>query len=268
MVDQKLTIKEANTAIYTNADGKFNDECYLNSHLISPDDIEIEAPGGFINNAFDGHMTTYYISNQSSADSTTATTFIFNFSEEVKFEAFLFDPVFIDETEHYDYQGIPQAASVYTSIGDNPFPLNTKFIGGKPEKWSRFQFVLPEVVTCDRLKIEFSNFTKQNARDFVNPTINLALANLFLVQHYDFDPLCISASRQFYNSKELLKNLSVNSVHLTITHPGMANFPSTNAIDDDPTTFYIQSESSNNIIEIQFDEEVQLDAFLYDLSYE
>ena len=104
--------------------------------------------------------------------------------------------------------------------------------------------------------------------DCVNPTINLALANLFLVQHYDFDPLCFSASRQFYNSKELLKNLSVNSVILTITDPGMANSPSTNAIDDDPTTFYIPSESSNNIIEIQFDEEVQLDAFLYDLSYE
>ena len=140
--------------------------------------------------------------SQSSADSTTTTTFIFNFSKEVKFEAFLFDPVFIDETEYYDYQGIPQAASVYTSIGDNPFTLNTKFTGGKPEKWSRFQFVLSEVVTCDRLKIEFSNITKQNVIDFVNPTINLVITNLSLIQHYDFDPLCILASKLFYNSKE------------------------------------------------------------------
>ena len=113
----------------------------------------------------------------------------------MNFEAFLFDSV-------YDYQVILQTASIHTSIGDNPFTLNTKFTGEPKKPWFRFQFLLPEVVACERLEIEFSNITKQKLIDFVNPTINLVITNLSLIQHYDFDPLCILASKLFYNSKE------------------------------------------------------------------
>lgn len=130
---------------------------------------------------------------------------------------------------------------------------------------SRVQFVFPQVVTCDKLKIEFIRVQEQTIEGSSKTPV---IGGLYFMLHSESIPFTESEGN--YTHEGYFKTHLIDSSLLTFTGTKANSNPISNAFDDDPNTQYI-SEIANNWtfnsqITVNFTEKVTVDCILMDIS--
>ena len=251
--------------------GKYSNNGYFNKCVISSSEFTYSAPTGMINHrisdAFDGNESTYYISG---IDNTNIfyNTIIINFTKTVILEAFIYVPVFNTNGNTRIFHGFPTVLNVYSSIGNNNFTLVTTFIGIPLHTWNKVQFVFPEIIECDKLKLEFVDVTYQF---IVGNSKSPVIEDLYLIRYLKTYQINEVTGKNKINGYVYSANVGQSKFDFS-GQEGMPNYPLNNAFDGTPDTCYISSISNNatysNKIAIEFTETVALEAMLYDPFYD
>lgn len=219
-----------------------------------------------ISNAFDDKSDTYYISNTANSD--THKNFIeISFKKTETLEGFVYDPVISTVGGQDVFHGYPTVMNIYSSVGTDPYSLKMKFKGPCNPSWTRVCFHFSELITCDKLKIEFVEVTHQT---IVGNSTNPAISNLYFNRY--MNAVKFTKSDFNYRADGYIHTYMVDSSKYVYSgDEGQAKYPLSNAFDNDPTTFYIPNEINNkdhyNQIFINFTETVSLTHFFYDLAY-
>ncbi|KAK8883816.1 hypothetical protein M9Y10_042915 [Tritrichomonas musculus] len=183
------------------ATGNYNDTQYLNDNRISSTKFTATTTGDQsghpIENAFDSSKDTFWASSIASND-TFQSTIEFEFAELTTIEAIVIFPVFStyhDSTGNItrSYDGFPTSLRVYGSTDDSTYKLHSVFIGtpASTEINELFQFAFKRAITCNKLKLEFTEVTLDVS--FGNE-YTAACGELYLIPSSEQTPIITRAS--------------------------------------------------------------------------
>ena len=181
------SMNESDILSFKGVEGDYADDVYVNSHLISTSEFELTADKGLDNyplsNLFDNDKYSFWISSKANS-ATFHNTMVFDFSEEISLEAFLYDSAYNTKGESRTFNGFPTVMKVYVqNEGQNDlFSLCATFEGSPVYPWTRMQFVFKSPVRGKRFKFEFVTVTPQTiSQTGQNPVC----AGLFLIRHIE-----------------------------------------------------------------------------------
>ncbi|KAK8845256.1 hypothetical protein M9Y10_021449 [Tritrichomonas musculus] len=150
------------------ATGNYNDTQYLNDNRISSTKFTATTTGDQsghpIEHAFDSSSNTFWISSIANND-TFQSTIEFEFTELTTIEAIVICPVFSTDYNSTGnpiarrYDGFPTTLKVYASTDDGSYKLHSVFNGTPKDIYELFQFVFKRAITCNKLKLEFTEVT-------------------------------------------------------------------------------------------------------------
>lgn len=162
MKDTKDTKDEVQTAQIQGAKDNYANSEYIKERLIPSDQytaiVSSERDNYPLTNAFDGKDNTYWVAKDINTE-TFKNYIIFRFKSTKRIEAFLYYTAYSAKNGIRLYDGFPLELTVYTSIGNEYFKPACVFTSDKQWPDLRFQFVFPQDIICDKLKIEFTRIT-------------------------------------------------------------------------------------------------------------
>lgn len=245
--------------------GIYVDSGYVNAHTVNSTQFHYTAPPGKssypLSNAFDQSTASYYISSVVN-DENYNNTIEITFNEEITLEAFLYDTAYTTSGTNRVYFGFPTLLYAYTSLGENsPYTLSGIFEGVPTYPDTRIQFVFPNYIQCDRLKLVFVEVTNQTIKD--GPAKNPVIADLLFIRHFYI------SGESIYSNDGYLKARAIPTSEFSYTaSESMPGYPISNAFDENSDTYYISNTANNetykNFVEITFAKTEKLELFLFD----
>ena len=140
-----------------------------------------------ISKAFDSNTSSFWASSTVNTD-TVKNTITFEFQRLTTLDAIVMMPAYstnnnVDPTTRR-YDGFPTTMKVYTAYNNEEFKLHTIFTGtpDPTDVWDRVQFVFGRQIKCDKLKIEFTEVTRD---DSFGSDYTAACGELYLVKPND-----------------------------------------------------------------------------------
>ncbi|KAK8836594.1 hypothetical protein M9Y10_037528 [Tritrichomonas musculus] len=263
---ESVTVAEA-TGNYVNND-------YLTEYKVPYNHFTCYSPGDqgghSISLAFDGKDNTFWASSIINTD-TVKNYLTFNFTSLTNIEAIIFGPAYstnkkvTPQTRRYD--GYPTILKVYTSTNGEPFKLKCVFSGApKPtDLWHRVQFVFPESIWCDQLKLEFTEVTLDQS--FGND-YTAACAELYFVSPApEFGKIATAQATGNYANNEYVSANKVPKDGFTYYSPGDQNgHPLSYAFDGNSKSFWASSivttDTTKGYLTFTFKERINLEAIL------
>lgn len=264
-LQQKIeSISAVETVTYTELFGNYSNDDYVNLRKIPSSKFKYSGPKGMIDyplsNAFDENSDTLYLSSIANSASFNNTVYI-NFTEKVKLEAFIYEPGYNTDGGNRNFQGCPTKLCIYTSIGDDQFSLVTIFEGTPTFSMTKILFLFPEIIECEKLKIEFVDLTVQT---FIGDSKKPIICGLHFIQYFK-TAFLTGASDKFANDDYIQLN-KISSFTYN-ENEGINGHTLSNAFDNNISSFYISSNSNSDTILINFLEKVSLEAMIYEPKY-
>lgn len=252
--------------LFISGEDIYSNDGYMRVHSISTSEFTFSGSEGMssypISNAFDGDSATYYIANVANSD--THKNFIeISFQKTETLELFLYDPVIIQGV----FQGYPTTINIYTSVGNDPYSFQMKISGPYDPKWKRVCFKFKELITCDKLKIEFVEVTHQT---IVGNSTNPSISNLYFIRYMnDIEYTNVDI---FLSSSAYIQTYMIDSSKFDYSgDEGQVGYNLSYAFDNKISTYYMPALYNNNSycneIVINFKETVSLTDIIYDLTY-
>lgn len=153
----------------TKATGDFDSVSYLNSNRIPTSKFTAttlgDQNGHPISYAFDSSTTTFWASSTENTD-TVKNTIEFAFTSLQSIEAIVMHPAFSTQNDANPktrrYDGFPTTFKVYSASSDGTYKLHSMFIGtpASTDIWDRVQFAFSEPLTSKKIKLEFTEVTR------------------------------------------------------------------------------------------------------------
>ncbi|KAK8865060.1 hypothetical protein M9Y10_010590 [Tritrichomonas musculus] len=255
--------------------GNYVDNNYLAKYKIPNSAFNCESPGDQTNrpisNAFDGQDNTFWASSIVNND-TVKGHLIFEFTSLTCIEALIFGPAYSTNrnvqpnTRRYD--GYPTTLKIYTSINNEDFKLKYTFTGSpKPtDLWHRIQFVFPDTVWCNKIKLEFTDVTLDVS--FGNQHTAAAAEIYFVSPKLEHESLPPAEATGNYVNNDYLKEYKIQTNSFTCNSPGDQQGRSiTNAFDGRDDTFWassiVNTDAVKNTLTFEFNSITSIKALIY-----
>ena len=221
-----------------------------------------------IGNAFDDRIDTFWIASTVNTD--TYHNYIdVNFKSAVTLNVILYDAGYSSGPQIF--HGFPLKLKIHSAIGDESLKPVALFTGTPTWPNKQYQFVFPEPLICDKIRLEFIDVTPEGSVS--NNALCPLVTNLFFLQKVN---TVINASMTATSDKYLNSDYSsiarIPSSDLTYdSTTSKSDRQLSNAFDDVINTFWIAQNPNNdtfhNYITVNFSDTVLLDAILIDTCY-
>lgn len=254
---------------FQKVNGVYSDGDYLSTHMVPAEDFEIRSVGGDqeghpISYTKDDDVTTYWVSSKPNSE-TYHNEVIAEFKKATLLEAVLFDPVLETINKVVTFSGFPIRFKIYTALNDEEFSLQASFVGMPDNSINRVQYVLPNVVNCTKVKLEFVEVTpfvyKSSNRD-----LHAGASKFMFVKKAEYDLLPYQENQGYPESHLIPKSKFKYSCT-----GSQGKYPIDNAFDDKTDTFWSSSfenkDSKYASIFIEFIQPVKLEGFLLGIFY-
>lgn len=163
--------------------GNYADDNYVNEHRIPSSYFTYRTSGdkdGYpASNLFDDAYNSYWVSKDPNKES-FKNYVIINFEGAITLEGFLYDTAYRTKGQVRNFDGFPTKLKVFTSTNNEPFRSIYHFYGNPVYPWTRIQFIFPEPVTCDKIKLEFTTVTQDVS---FGGEYTACCGGMYLIQH-------------------------------------------------------------------------------------
>lgn len=150
------------------AKGYYIDKSYISSHLVPLSNFTYMSTGDLkghpISGAFDSKYADSWVSSFENTATTHASIFV-NFTEALLLEAFVYEAGYVTDksTNQRVLVGFPQKLIIHAALNDEPLTQKAFFIGTCEPPTTKYQFVFPSAIPCNRIQIEFVEVTPEKA---------------------------------------------------------------------------------------------------------
>lgn len=256
-----------------NKQGIYNDNNYINSHLISSSEFSCvtsgDKDGKPVSGIFGG--SGYWVSKFENTDEFKASITI-NFNEVKIVQAFLMQTAYRTRNGVRNFDGFPLMLNVYTSEADNQqLQLDTVFSGSPYDDWNIVQFVFKKPTRCKSLKLEFVSVTMDGS--FSNFAYHAVSGAMQLIGGAEFDEITFERTTGKLDNEYEINAIKVPSTSFTYsTNAGSKDeYPFSNAFDDTLKSYWISSQEITDdfkpYVEFHFKEPMTIESFIYFLSF-